>query len=470
MERTTAAVIGSGPNGLAAAILLARTGYRVKVFEQAPEPGGGLRSAELTLPGFVHDFCSAVHPMAIASPFFERLPLRESGLEWIHPDAPLAHPLDDGTAVLLEGSLEDTSSGLGRDGEAWRKLFGRFVERWEDLRQDVLAPLRLPRHPALMARFGLKALAPARSLAEGAFAGTRARALFAGMAAHSVLPLEQRPSAGVALALGIAGQVGGWPLAKGESGSIAKALVSILKASGGEIHTGAAVTELPEAEIVMADVTPRQLLAIAGARLPRAYSRTLARWRYGPAVFKLDWALSSPIPWRARECRRAATVHVGGSLEEIAAWERSYTGAPFIILVQPTLFDPTRAPEGKHTAWGYCHVPNGWAGDLTDAIEGQVERFAPGFRETILARRALTPTAFESHNPNLVGGDISGGAMDLRQLFLRPSARTYITPVCGVFICSASTPPGGGVHGMCGYHAVRAALGQAAVRDALSGA
>ena len=457
--KTPAVVIGSGPNGLAAAILLAQAGLPVTVHEAAPQIGGGARSAELTLPGFLHDVCSAIHPMAITSPCFEKFPLRDHGLEWIHPDAPVAHPLDDGTAVIAERSLDATARGLGPDGEAWRRLLGPFVEAWPALRHDVLAPLGVPRHPILLARFGSKAIQPARALAERTFRGVRARALFAGIAAHSTLPLEHRPSAAVGLTLAILAHACGWPLPRGGAQRISDALAATLCAAGGVIRTASPVTSIPDAPIVMCDVTPRQLLALAAGRFPDGYRRSLETYRYGPGAYKIDWALDAPIPWRARECSRAGTVHLGGTLEEIAAWESGFHGRPFVLLTQPTLFDPSRAPAGKHIAWAYCHVPNAFDGDMTGAIESQIERFAPGFRARILARHVRTPAAFERYNPNLVGGDINGGSLELSQFFLRPTRRLYRTPLTGVFLCSSSTPPGGAVHGMCGYNAVRAALG-----------
>ena len=451
-------VIGSGPNGLTAAIELAQAGMHVTVHEASAQIGGGARSAELTLSGFVHDVCSAVHPMAVCSPCFERYALKDHGLEWIHPEAPLAHPLDDGTAVLLERSLDETSAGLGADGEAWRRLLEPFVALWPRLRHEVLGPqLRFPRLPLLMARFGLKALRPARALAEAVFRGPRARALFAGLAAHSTLPLEAPPSASIAMVLAIAGHATGWPVPRGGSQRISDALVSYLHAQGGRVRTESPIDTLPEASLVLCDVTPRQLLALAAGRFSPGFQHALLRWRYGPGVFKLDWALEAPIPWRAGACRRAATVHLGGTLEEIAAWESGFIGAPFVLLVQPSLFDRSRAPQGKHTAWAYCHVPNGSNTDMTEAIESQVERFAPGFRSHILARHSFTPSALESYNANLVGGDIGGGALDLGQFLLRPTWRLYGTGAAGVYLCSSSTPPGGGVHGMCGYHAVERA-------------
>jgi phytoene dehydrogenase-like protein len=467
-----AVVIGSGPNGLAAAITLARAGVGVEVHEAAATIGGGTRSAELTLPGFVHDVCSAIHPLGQASPVFRELDL---DVDWIHPGAPAAHPLDDGTAVLLERSLEETAAGLGADAGAYRALVGPLVAGWRDIEGAVIGP-----HPvspgralAVVRRLGplgtldaaRAALADARSLAESRFREPRTRAWFAGHCAHSILPLERRPSAGFGLSLVVLGHVVGWGLSRGGSQRIAAALAAVLRAYGGEIHTSSRVDELPQVDAVLADVSPRELLRLAGGRLPDRYERALRRYRHGPGAFKLDWALSEPIPWRAEACRRAGTVHLGGSFDEIAASEwAAWSGArcerPFVLLVQPSLFDPTRAPVGRHTAWAYCHVPNGSASDQTAAIEAQVERFAPGFRDIILARHALGPAELEAQNRNLVGGDLTGGAMDLAQLAFRPVRRLvpYRTPLRGVYLCSASTPPGGGVHGMCGYSAALVAL------------
>jgi phytoene dehydrogenase-like protein len=452
-------VIGSGPNGLAAAIELARAGFGVTVHEASDRIGGGARSAELTLPGFIHDVCSAVHPLAVSSPCFERYPLGLHGLEWIHPDAPLAHPLDDGSAVMLERSIEATAAGLGRDGAAWQRLFGPLVEAWPRLRHDVLAPPRVPRHPLLLAKFGLSAILSAEALASRLFSNPPARALFAGIAAHSMMRLGTRPSAAFGLVLAIAAHSAGWPFPRGGAQKITAALAAYLHSLGGEIRAGSRLASLPSAEIVMCEVGPRQFLALAGDRLSRSFRRSLERFRYGPGSFKLDWALDGPIPWRAPACARAGTVHLGGTLEEIAEWERDYRGRPFVLLAQPSLFDSSRAGAGKHTAWAYCHVPNGATADMTDAIEAQVERFAPGFRSRILARHVFTPAALESYNPNLVGGDINGGAITASQMLFRPTWRHYGTRLEGVYLCSASTPPGGGVHGMCGYNAVAQALG-----------
>jgi phytoene dehydrogenase-like protein len=454
--KTRAIVIGSGPNGLAAAILLARAGHQVTVHEASSTIGGGTRSAELTLPGFLHDVCSSIHPMAVNSPCFEHFPLAEHGLQWIDPPLACAHPLDDGTAVILDRSLEVTAASLGQDGNAWRKLIGPLIDIWPRIRNDALSPLlRIPRHPFLMAKFGLHALRPARALAESQFRGHRARALFAGMAAHSVLPLEDIPSAAIALVFAICAHTKGWPLPLGGSQRIADALVSYLQTLGGEVLPDSPVTTLPDAPVVMCDITPRQLLSIAGDRLPDGYRKALQRYRYGPGSFKVDWALDAPIPWQSKDCSRAGTVHLGGTLEEIAAWEAKFEGHPFVLITQPSLFDASRAPNGKHTAWGYCHVPNGSTQDMTNAIESQVERFAPGFRSRILARYTFSPAQLESRNANIIGGDVGGGAMSLRQTLIRPTPSLYRTPLKGVYLCSSSTPPGGGVHGMCGYNAVR---------------
>lgn len=468
MATPDAVVVGSGPNGLAAAIAMARAGRSVVVREQADVIGGGTRTEELTLPGFLHDVCSTVHPLGVSSPFFRGLPLGEHGLEWIHPPTCLAHPLDDGSVGLLERSMDETGATLGEDAEAWKKLLGPWVKRWLVLAEDVLGPLEFPDHPLLLARFGLKGVRPAYGLAKRAFKGDRARALFAGNAAHSMVPLNRSPTGAFGLTLASAGHAVGWPIARGGSRGISAALASYLRSLGGEIVTGAPVENIDEfagVRTILLDLTPRQVLRVAGHRLPPRYRRALERFRYGAGSFKMDWALSEPIPWRNPECLRAATVHLGGTLDEVAASEHAPLAGevpekPFVLLVQPTLFDPSRAPEGRHIAWAYCHVPFGCDVDMTQAIEDQIERFAPGFRDIVLARSVMPPSALEAHNPNLVGGDISAGAMTLRQVFFRPALRPnpYATPVEGLYICSASTPPGGAVHGMCGYYAARAAL------------
>ena len=460
--------MGSGPNGLAAAIALARAGLSVLVVEAGDTPGGGTRSAELTLPGFVHDVCSAIHPWPVASPFLRQLPLHEHGVELVHPPAPLAHPLDDGTAVMLERSVDETARSLDRDAQPYRRLMDPFVRAADAVLAGALAPPLPPRHPVALARLALYGVRSAAGLAGSRFGGERARALFAGMAAHSMLSLRAPASASFGLMLATVGHAHGWPLVRGGSQKLANGLVSYLRSLGGEIETERLVTsldDLPPSRAVLLDVTPRALAKIAGTRLPDRYRRRLDRFRYGPGVFKIDWALNGPVPWLATECTRAATVHLGGTLDEIVvsqdAVARGQTAArPYVLVAQPSLFDGSRAPEGRHTLWGYCHVPNGATVDMTESIERQIERFAPGFRDLVKARHVLSPADLEAYNANYVGGDINGGLQDVRQLFARPVARLvpYATPARGIFICSSSTPPGGGVHGMCGYLAARAAL------------
>lgn len=462
-------VVGSGPNGLAAAVEMARAGCRVTVLETADTIGGGASTAELTLPGYLHDVCSAIHPLAAFSPFFRSLPLDRHGLQWIQPPAALAHPFDDGTAAMLERGISTTTETLDfPDRRPYTQLMVPLKEAWETLAHDLLAPLHLPHHPVLLARFGLYAIRSAENIAHAVFHGERARALFAGMAAHSFLPLDMAATASFGLVLGVLGHVSGWPVAAGGSGKITAALASYLEELGGTVRPGVAVStvdQLPPEAICLLDVTPRQLLRIAGHRFESGYRRELEKYRYGPGVFKVDWALSGPIPWRATECHRAAAVHVGGTMAEITAaekevWQGGHSERPFVIVAQQSLFDPARAPAGKHVGWAYCHVPNGSGVDMTDRIEAQIERFAPGFRDLILGRHTLGTAGFEARNSNYVGGDINGGLQDLRQIFVRPVAgtRPYATPDRKIFICSSSTPPGGGVHGMCGFHAARAAL------------
>jgi len=463
-----AVIVGSGPNGLAAAVELARNGRRVAVLEARSTIGGGVRSAEITLPGFVHDLGSAIPPLGYASPFFRLLPLEEHGLEWIHPPAPLAHPFDGGTAAVLERSVQATASALGPDAETYRRVMepvsadaGRIADFFVG-RPSVL------RHPLALAASGVSALWDARSVAESLFETEKARGLFAGNAAHSFLPLEQSPSAMFGLMLGTLGHAFGWPFPRGGSQKLADALASYLGSLGGEVYTDApvgSVEDVPRTRMVLFDVTPRQLLDIAGQHFTEGYRSGLKRYRYGPGVFKVDFALDGPVPWEAEECRRAGTVHLGGTLDEVSAGESvvgrgEHPERPFILLAQQSLFDPTRAPEGKHTVWAYCHVPNGSTFDMTERIEAQIERFASGFRDLILAKSVAGTADLERWNPNLVGGDINGGYMDLRQLFTRPMPRLnpYSTPADGLYICSSSTPPGGGVHGMCGYLAARVAL------------
>ena len=461
-----ACVVGSGPNGLAAAIVLAQAGLQVDVLEAEATPGGAVRTMELTLPGFLHDFGSAVHPLAAGSPFFSSLPLQDHGLEWIHSPAPLAHPLDDGTAVILERNLDQAKASLGADGNAWGRLVQPFVESWREFAPDVLRPLpTIPQHPWLMARFGVNALFSAKTIARR-FNSERTRALFAGLAAHSFLSLDEPLSGAFGQMFAISVHAVGWPIPRGGSRALTNALCGYLSTFGSKVRTSSRVESLAalsDYDVILCDVTPRQLLRIAGQRLSDDYKRRLERFRYGPGVFKVDYALSEPIPWKASECLRAATVHLGGSFEEIAASEKAarigqHADRPFVLLAQPTIFDPSRAPAGKHIAWAYCHVPNGSKVDMSERLEGQIERFAPGFRESVLARRVFSPTELESMDANLVGGDIGGGVMDLRQFLFRPTARHYATSAKDLYICSSSTPPGGGVHGMCGYHAARLAL------------
>jgi phytoene dehydrogenase-like protein len=461
-----AVIVGSGPNGLAAAIVLAQHGASVRVLEARDEIGGGTRTAALTLSGFAHDVCSGCHPMGALSPFFRALPLETHGLRWIRPAASVAHPLDDGAAVLLRRSVADTARDLGEDAAAYARLVGPFLEDPHGLLADLLAPLGIPRHPVHMLRFGLVGMRSGTGLAR-AFRGVRAQALFAGCAAHSILPLDRAFSAAVGLILAITGHVEDWPVAAGGSAAISRALASLLRELGGKIDTGVrvrALADLPPARVFLFDTSPAQLADIGEPLLPARYVERLRRYRYGPGVFKLDWALGGPIPWRDPRCLEASTVHIGGTLEEIAAaeaavWRGEHPERPFVLLCQQSQFDPARAPAGQHTGYAYCHVPAGSTVDLTDIVERQVERFAPGFRERILARHVLRTVDFERMNPNCIGGAITGGVADAYQLFTRPVARLdpYTTPHPRLFLCSASTPPGGGVHGMCGFHAARSA-------------
>jgi phytoene dehydrogenase-like protein len=463
-----AVVVGAGPNGLAAAVALAGEGLSTLVVEAKDTPGGGCRTSPLTLPGFLHDDCSAVHPLGAGSPLFRSFGLERHGLAWVHSPALLAHVFDERVVATLERSVDATAAPYGRDGAAYRALVEPFVRRWDELYPLILAPLRLPRRPLLMARFGFYALRSLRGLANWQFDSPPLRALLAGISAHAMVPLEDAATASFALVLAIAGHAAGWPIARGGSQAITDALVACLRERGGELQLGrpvADIAELPKARAYLFDVTPRQLRAIAGARLPAGYSERLARFRYGPGVYKLDWALSAPIPWRDPACARAFTVHLSGSLSEIAGETRAvHAGAiarrPFVLLVQPSLYDKTRAPEGMHTAWAYCHVPHGSPVDYGAAIEAHVERHAPGFRDVIVARAARNAVEMERYNPNYVGGDINGGFAELSQLYFRPMPRVdpYATPAPDIFVCSSSTPPGGGVHGMCGYWAARSAL------------
>ncbi len=465
-----ACVIGSGPNGLAAAIVLAQAGMNVDVYEAAAEPGGAARTLPLTLPGFSHDFGSAVLPFAAGSPFFATLPLADHGLEWIHGEAPLAHPLDDGSAVVLERDLEHTERALGADGKLWRGLMQPAADDWMDFAEDTLGPaLRIPHHPLRMARFGLSAIQTAQGFAKSHFAGSRTRALFAGLAGHSFLSFDQPLTATIGWMFGITIHAVGWPIPRGGAQAITRALIGYLEALGGTVHTShridaAAFRELESKnDLVFFDTAPLQLVEIAGERLSPRYKSDLERFQRAPGAFKIDYALSQPVPWRAADCRRAITVHLGGSFEEIAAAEYEAANGreaerPFVLAAQPTLYDSTRVPEGKHVLWAYCHVPNGSRFDMTERIEAQIERFAPGFRDCVLARHISGPSVLEAMDANLVGGDISGGAMTMRQMLFRPTIKGYATSAPKLYLCSASTPPGGGVHGMCGYHAARLAL------------
>ncbi|GHO69591.1 FAD-dependent oxidoreductase [Ktedonobacter sp. SOSP1-52] len=465
-----ALIIGSGPNGLAAAITIARTGRSVLVLEAKEQIGGGARSAELTLPGFTHDVCSAIHPMGLASPFFRTLPLARYGIEWIQPEFALAHPLDHGQAALVARSLEVTAASLGVDATAYTKLMQPLLDNWESIINAFLGPLRPQTmlHPFKIAHFGLAALRSASGLTQTQFKGAAARAIFAGMSGHSMLPLNTLSSAAAGLMLGLLAHAVGWPIPRGGSHKIVDALAAYLRDLGGEIVTGMEVKSLdtlPPARVILCDITPRQLLRIAGSHLSGLYKRQLQHYRYGPGIFKLDLALDGPIPWSADACRRAGTVHVGGTFNEIARseraiWRGEHPERPFVLLAQQSLFDETRAPQGKHAVWAYCHVPNGSDVDMSERIEAQIERFAPGFRDRILARHTTNAMDMERYNANYIGGDINGGIQDLAQMFTRPtiSPTPYSTPDKSLYICSSSTPPGGGVHGMCGYFAAQAAL------------
>lgn len=468
MAQVDAIVVGSGPNGLAAAITLAQAGLSVELYEAKSSVGGGMRTAELTLPGFHHDICSAIHPLGIGSPFFRSIPLHDYGLEWIQPELSVAHPLDNGEAAAQFRSIEETAAALGQDGDAYRWLMEPIVRDWDKIAAEVLRPLRFPSYPIAMAQFGLRAIWPASLLAKTLFRTEKARAFLAGFAAHSILPLEVPPSAAFGLVLAILGHAVGWGFPRGGSQQIANAMAAHFESLGGKIFLNTQVDHLdslPKARAYLLDVTPRQLGTIAGARLPDAYQRALSRYRYGMGIFKVDWALDAPIPWTAPECHRTATVHVGGTLAEIAEserviWQGQHSTRPYMIVAQQSLFDPTRVPDGKHTAWGYCHVPQGSQQDMTAIIENQIERFAPGFKDRILAKHTMTTHDYETYNLNYIGGDINGGVPDFLQLFTRPtiSWRPYRTPAKGVYLCSASTPPGGGVHGMCGFFAARTVL------------
>ena len=462
-----AVIVGSGPNGLAAAICLQQQGLSVLIIEGKNEIGGGLRSAELTLPGFIHDICSAIHPLAVGSPFFQQLPLADHGLEYIYPEIAAAHPLDNNTAVVLKQSITETAKLLGEDEETYLKLMQPIVNSWPSIAPDVLGPLHFPKHPLAMAKFGLSALTSATHLAKQ-FKTTEAKALLAGMAAHSMQPLSKLTTSAIALVLLANGHLQNWPIPKGGSNKIANALASYFVSIGGKIETGTyikSLDQLPSAHAVLFDVSPKQLLQIAGHRFSAIYKWQLERYRYGMGVFKIDWALDALIPFKSEACTKAGTIHIGNSIQEITTaeqqtWDGRNTDNPFVLLAQQSVFDATRAPAGKHTGWAYCHVPNGSTVDMTQAIENQVERFAPGFKDIILAKHTMNPAQMEDYNPNYVGGDINGGVIDINQLFTRPALRwsPYKTSAKGLYLCSASTPPGGGVHGMCGYNAAKKVL------------
>lgn len=462
-----AVIVGSGPNGLAAAITLAKQGLKTLVLEGADTPGGGTRTSELTLPGFRHDVCSAIHPMALASPFFQGLELEREGVKWIHPGCPVAHPLDGGEAVLMHRSVTQTAEGLGVDASPYFRLMQTLTHKWEYIDREVLGPLSMPRRPFSLAWFGLHALWPAKAFLRSWFRNPRTRALLAGIAAHCILPLEWMPSMSVALVMTAVAHRYGWPLPEGGSQAITTAMVNVLQRLRGRVECNQWVrqwSDIPPARLVLLDITPAQFLQLAGSRLPWLYRRQLQAFQGGPAIFKIDYALDGPVPWRNAEVGRAGTVHLGGTLEEMCVaerrvWQGKVPSRPYVLVSQPSLFDPSRAPQGKHVLWAYCHVPRGCDADMTEAIEGQLERFAPGFKERVLQRHIMPPAAMQAYNPNYQAGDISGGALLLTQLWTRPTLRwsPYSTPLKGVYLCSSSTPPGGGVHGMCGYHAALAA-------------
>lgn len=464
-----ALVIGSGPNGLSAAIRLAEKGLSVKIFEAADTVGGGTRTKALTLPGFKHDVCSAIHPMAVGSPYFKTLPLDEYGLEWIYPKYPLAHPLDDEPAVIMHQSLEKTAAELGEDANNYRSLLSPFIERWDALAPELLSPLNsFPSHPLLLSKFGFKALQSAQRLAENKFTAHRAKALFAGLAAHSMLPLDKISTSAIGLVLGTIGHKIGWPMPRGGSHEITKALAKHFESLGGEIETNAEIltlNELPHSRVVLFGNTPKQILSIAGNNLPKSYAKKLRKFEYGAGVFKMDIALDGPIPWIDERCADAGTVHLGGTLNEIAHSEKQiaqnkHPDKPYVLLTQQSMFDDSRAPDGQHTVWAYCHVPNGSSRDMSEPILRQIERFAPGFRDRMLDSHSMNTRAMEAYNANYIGGDINGGKQNLGQLFTRPAGLLdpYHIPNTSMFICSSSTPPGGGVHGMCGYHAAESVL------------
>lgn len=472
-----AVVVGSGPNGLAAAIRLALEGLSVQVIEAEETIGGGTRTKELIKPGYYHDVCSAIHPMAISSPFLRTLPLQTFGLKWIHPEYPLAHPLDDGRAVIMHRSIDETAASLGADERVYKRLMQPLVKNWEDLTKDLLAPLQIPSNPIKMGRFGLKALQPASRLVRK-FGTDDARALFGGIAAHSIMDLDKLVTSAIALVLGAAGHAAGWPLPEGGSQMITRSMASYFRSLGGVIETGFRVRSLAQlnpSKAVLFDLTPKQVLSIVGDRFPPGYRKLLEKFRYGAGVFKIDYILKSPVPWADPRCGRAGTVHLGGTFAEIAAAEKEmsrggHSARPYVLVAQQSMFDPTRTPGMKHTLWAYCHVPNGSARDMTTEIENQIERFAPGFRDVVEEKVTMNAPQFEEYNANYIGGDINGGVQDIWQLFSRPVSISssplriksllspYSTPAAGLYFCSSSSPPGGGVHGMCGYHAAESVL------------
>ncbi len=463
-----AVIVGSGPNGLSAGILLAQQGLNVKIIEAESTIGGGTRTKELTETGFLHDVCSAVHPTGIGSPFFRTLPLSEFGLEWIQPKYPLAHPLDNGEAIISSFSLEETLHQFGKDAKNYEHLIKSFVEGWDYLSQDLFAPVRFPNNPITMAKFGWFGMLSAKLLANSMFKTSNAKAYFAGLAAHGIVPLEKSFTASFGLVLATSIHSVGWPIAKGGSSSITNALASFFKSMGGIIETDNRIirtSDLPSSKAVLFDLTPHQILKIADRELPNSFKDKFLRFKYGPGAFKMDFALSEPVPWRNKDCIKAGTLHLGGSFEEIAysereTWKGNHPEQPYVLISQPSLFDDTRAPNGKHTLWAYCHVPHGSNKDCSEQIINQIERYAPGFRDIIISSRSITATEFEVYNANYIGGDINGGAQTFKQLIGRPVFQwdPYKLPAKGMYICSSSTPPGGGVHGMCGYHAAKSAL------------
>lgn len=463
-----AVIVGSGPNGLSAGVRLAQEGLKVLILEAKPTIGGGTRTQELTEPGFSHDVCSAVHPTAAGSPFLKTLDLEKFGLEFIHPEIPYVHPLDDGDAVAAYRSIEKTAEHLGIDGKAYLKIFKEFTDNWDYLSQDILGTLRVPKHPLLMARFGWYGLFSAKLFTNSLFKDPRTKSLFAGCAAHSIIPLSNAFTASFGLVLGSSAHAVGWPFVKGGSSAITTALAELFISLGGEIitdHEVRSMADIPSSRSVLFDLTPRQIAKIADKELPNTYKKKLLNYTYGPGTFKIDWALSEPVPWKNELSRKAGTLHLGGTFQELAAseeavWKGEHHEKPYVLVAQPSLFDETRAPSGKHTLWAYCHVPNGSEKDMTRIIEDQIERFAPGFRDTIISKHTMHSKEMELYNSNYIGGDINGGAQIAKQLFGRPVLKwdPYKIPSDGLYICSSSTPPGGGVHGMSGYHAAESVL------------